>query len=421
MGARCVKNAKLDGRDKNRLEQVELDEFEVPTKNRVAEYDPDKLAKNWNDDNKRDLEKKKLTARLLATWKQGILGIAVMILSTYVVVYYIVNVLVIQTWCARDCPTQYTVTTPYQDLMMQQAMLAVGNQSVLNQNEAVCYNHSLQQRRGERYQTYGCTNYEMTFATFAQKEMVFTRILTFLLGFYVSFTINRWWRQITSVPTIDGLCIALGSFIWIDPSKKDDEVFVKEGVTAKEFKHTIARYCLLSWTMVMTTVSLPLTDTLKQPIDFNKKGLINYEEYMALKTKHGGDAWKGKWALPLLWAGSMLCEASVKTKDTNLVKIKELKEIMSAIHRFQQRLSDVLHYDENQVPDIMVQAIRLGMWFWIIMGVFASQGMINKEFNVPLPIALIMNFPLLSIVKYVLLISWLKTAMYLQNPFGYDE
>ena len=419
MASRFVKTAKLDGRQKVRKQRAELDEFEVPSENKVAEYDHELLAKYWNDENRRYLEKTSLFKSLLRNWKHGIIGTLIAILSTYGIAYYVVNILIIQIACARDYPSQYTITTPYQEMMLQ-AALAGSNQTLLN-DLAGNDTQNWRQQKAQEFSRYGCTNYEMTFLALQVKEAGFTKILTFLLGFYVSFTINRWWRQITSVPSVDGLCIALGAFIWVDPSKKEDEVFVKEDVTVKEFKHTIARYCLLSWTMVMSSVGQPLAEKFKQPIDFNEKGLITYEEYMAIKTKHGGDAWKSKWALPLLWAGSMVCEASEKTKDANLVKIKELKEIMKAIHGFQQRLSDVLHYDENQVPDIMVQAIRLAMWFWVTMGVFASQGMVNKEFNVPIPLALLMNFPLLGVVRYVLVMSWLKTALYLQNPFGYDE
>ena len=117
----------------------------------------------------------------------------------------------------------------------------------------------------------------------------------------------------------------------------------------------------------------------------------------------------------------MICEATEKTKDGMDVKIKELKEIMKAINAFQMGLNEVVHYDANRAPDIIDQAIRVAMWFWIFMGVFSSQGMVNKEFNVPIYGALFMNFPILHIVKYVLLFSWMKTALYLQNPFGNDE
>lgn len=419
MGACCAKNIGKDSPKKKSFipkEKVEHDEFEVPPENKVAEYDPKELAQNWNRERTREFEKKNLLKRLLATWKHGILGTALRIFGTYGVLYYIINIAIIQFACARDYPMEFTMMTPYQEKMLN-AMTNQGNNATFATNNAT----NITERAYQRYKKYGCMNYEATFASFAQKEMAFTRILTFLLGFYVSFTINRWWRQITSIPSIDGLCIALGSFIWVDPSKKEDEVCIKEGCTIKEFKHTITRYCLLSWTMVMSTVDQPSADEFKNPIDFNQKGLLTYEEYIRLKTNKGGDTWKSKWALPLIWAGSMLCEASQKTKDANFVRIKEIKEIMGTIQNFQDRLSDVLRYDENQVPDMIVQAIRLATYFWIFMGIFASQGLVNKEHNVPLGVALLMNFPLFEIVKFVLVMSWLKTAMYLQNPFGGDE
>ena len=422
MGSKCSKGSDLPTTDPAFLKKadVPLDEFEVLPENKIAEYDPEELSKHWNTEKENASKSQNLFKALFTNWKKGVWATSIRVICVYIISYYIVNYLVIQWWCARDYPTQYREQTPYQEMMLK-AMTNQGNTQVLANLSAASGNLTRRQQLAEKFKRHGCTNYEATFATFAAQEAAFTRLLTFLLGFYVSFTINRWWKQITSVPTVDGLCVALGAFIWVDPSKTEDEIYVKEGVTVKQFKHTIARYFLLSWTMVMSTVGKPLEDKLKHPLDFNKKGLITYEEYVSLKTKHGGDTWKGKWSLPLLWAGSMICEAAQATKDNDHVKIKELKEIMNAVNRFQASLSDVLHYEANRSPDLIDQTIRLAVWFWVAMGIFSSQGMVNKEFNIGIVGALFMNFPLLHIIKYFLIISWLKTAAYLENPFGNDE
>ena len=432
MGSKCSKGEELptDAPRPSAFSRadVALDEFEVLPESKIANYDHEELSRFWNEENKNDIERRNFFKKLASTWKKGIWGASCWVICFYVIAYYVINVLVIQIACARDYPLQYTMQTPFQELMLN-ATLNQNNATLLKglsakaenmKNTNLTWRERLNTTK-ESVKTHGCRNYEQTFAAFAMKEAQFTRLFTFLLGFYVSFTINRWWKQITSVPCMDNLCVSLAAFVWVNPSMKEDEVYVKEGVNVKQFKHTIARYLLLSWSMVMSRVGKPLEDKLKQPLDFNEKGLITFEEYASLKTKHGGDAWKGKWSLPLLWASSMICEATEKTKDGMDVKIKELKEIMKAINAFQMGLNEVVHYDANRAPDIIDQAIRVAMWFWIFMGVFSSQGMVNKEFNVPIYGALFMNFPILHIVKYVLLFSWMKTALYLQNPFGNDE
>ena len=82
---------------------------------------------------------------------------------------------------------------------------------------------------------------------------------------------------------------------------------------------------------------------------------------------------------------------------------------------------DMLYYSEHPTPDLIHQAIRAAVGFWMLMGIFSSQGLITKEDGVPLEIALIMNFPLFQVIKYILILSWVKTAFILQNPFGFDK
>ena len=41
----------FDGREKVQLERVERDEFSLPSQDRVADYDAEKLASFWNKEN----------------------------------------------------------------------------------------------------------------------------------------------------------------------------------------------------------------------------------------------------------------------------------------------------------------------------------------------------------------------------------
>eukprot|EP00091_Calanus_sinicus_P007253 TRINITY_DN18216_c0_g1_i1.p1 TRINITY_DN18216_c0_g1~~TRINITY_DN18216_c0_g1_i1.p1 ORF type:complete len:115 (-),score=1.90 TRINITY_DN18216_c0_g1_i1:60-404(-) len=67
-----------------------------------------------------------------------------------------------------------------------------------------------------------------------------TKIITFLLGFYVTTIARRWWDQVSKLPDADNICLILGGLVWTD-SKHE---------AALQFKKTIIRYALLSWTYV---------------------------------------------------------------------------------------------------------------------------------------------------------------------------
>ena len=159
-----------------------------------------------------------------------------------------------------------------------------------------------------------------------------------------------------------------------------------------------------------------------KPKDFNRALLLSSDEYKVLRTKYDGDGWKTKWSVPLLWANTMISKASTEPKDPSSIKFKQTREILRELKEFQRRLRDLSDFNAYHVPDLVIKGITLGIWFWFSMGIFASEGLlISLSHKVSLFSALILNFPLLHCVQYIMLFGWLQTATYLQNPFGKDE
>ena len=56
-----------------------------------------------------------------------------------------------------------------------------------------------------------CQEFQVMVDTWRREDRDFTKILTFLIGFYVSFTARSWLKQIESLPKLDGLSLVLGS------------------------------------------------------------------------------------------------------------------------------------------------------------------------------------------------------------------
>ena len=362
------------------------DEFKVPEGNKVAEYDSEELTRFWLEEKKNVLERKNVIKQIFAMWSTGIWRESRIPIYLYLIAYYIVNISIIQTGC---------------------------HENYISSNNTTSYFESVK--------IYGCLYYKEIIEKLDDKQHEFTKLITFLLGFYVSFTLGRWWKKITCIPEIEEFCLTLNSFIWVDPDKNESEIYVKEGVTVKQFKYTLTRYLLLSWSMVLSTIRGPLETKLRNPIDFNKKGLLTPDEYIALNANDSKETWKMKWTTSISWAVSMLSEAIEKTKDNKRVKIKEHKEIIGSIRRFEKMLRDILYFEENPTPDLTRQAIQAAIVFWMVFGVFSSQELINQESNVSLGIAMIMDFPLRQIIVYVLILGWLKTAFIFQNPFGFER
>ena len=99
-----------------------------------------------------------------------------------------------------------------------------------------------------------------------------TKYLTFVLGFYVSQMIKRWWDQVKLLPEIDPITNVLAAFVQRD----FDEVEVEGAAAALEFRKKIARYCLLSWTLCMSSISKPLNQKLR---NLRKKLLYSFWKF----------------------------------------------------------------------------------------------------------------------------------------------
>ena len=404
------------------------DEFDLPDSQKVAKYDGPDLAANYNSKTKPDSRKRRklnVFRRFYESWLQGIWGYTYRFIGIYIVIYYVINIVFIQWYCARDYAAQHTQANTAQQLMIDankgcndrpadfdnRSQALTANMNKLKWNDSICL------------------DYDLHFMSLAAQEPLFTRLLTFLIGFYVSFTIKQWWSQVTSIPRIDNICLKMEGFMSCANEKNEGDVFLKEGLTVTELKKTVARYCLLSWAMCMSMVSAPLRKKLDNPKNFNFKHLLTYDEYQELATSKSskgsngqeGDVWKKKWTIPLLWANSMLNDAHSKAAVTKDFIFKDFKEVIKEIGFFQDELHRVHEMNINNVPDLLTQALLIGLNFWYILGMFSSQGLINKEHNIHFVLALFMNFPLLQIMKYMVMMGWVRAAFSMQQPFGYDE
>ena len=124
-------------------------------------------------------------------------------------------------------------------------------------------------------------------ADMKENENVATRYLTFILGFYVGQMIKRWWDQVKSLPDIDTITNCMAGFIQLEfeDKEKDKEKNAKAKQAAMDLRKKIARYCLLSWTMCLASISPPLGAKFKDGDQYLHKELITESELKAIKVK----------------------------------------------------------------------------------------------------------------------------------------
>ena len=264
---------------------------------------------------------------------------------------------------------------------------------------------------------------EMVIKEVGHAERGFTTLLTFFLGFYVSMMLLRWWKQVSGVPTIVEVCQKLHGIVGVD---SDDRHSSKK--QEQEFKKRIARYCLLSWTMCLSGISVPLKQRFCSEREYIEKGLLTIEEYNRLvlssPIKATVDGWTDKWFIPLNWAALSLNIASHTNSIPNDNKSKIVPTdsgyLVSILATFQAKLVKLTNYFEIRLPAIQTQVITISVWFFLIIGLIAEQGT-TSNCSHGFAISLFLDFPFFQLMKYLLIFGWLRVASYVQLPFGSHE
>ena len=90
-----------------------------------------------------------------------------------------------------------------------------------------------------------------------------------------------------------------------------------------------------------------------------------------VKLKAGKDVcWKDQWWIPLTWAISLINANHGKSQGC---EVKDQKDFISQINRFQLKLHNLVTYQNNPLPLIYGQALMIAIFSWILLGAFAKQ------------------------------------------------
>ena len=98
--------------------------------------------------------------------------------------------------------------------------------------------------------------------------------ITFLLGFYVSLVVKRWWEQFAKLPWPDTIAIYLKGLLEGAPGV--------ERVRARMIRRTIIRYILLAYILCIRRNSSRLSKRFPNMVTLVKTGIIRKDEAMRI-------------------------------------------------------------------------------------------------------------------------------------------
>uniref|UniRef100_A0A3P8ZYA5 Bestrophin homolog n=1 Tax=Esox lucius TaxID=8010 RepID=A0A3P8ZYA5_ESOLU len=225
--------------------------------------------------------------------------------------------------------------------------------------------------------------------------------MSFVLGFYVTLVVNRWWSQYTRIPLPDRLmCVLSGGLQGVDER-------------GRLLRRTMMRYASLSAILILRSVSTAVFKRFPTMDHVVEAGFMTREErkkFESLQSPYN------KYWMPCVWftnlAALARCEGRIKDDST-------LKLVLEELNLFRGNCSMLFHYDMISVPLVYTQVVTLAVYSFFFVCLIGrqfldpSQGYQGHDLDLYIPI-----FTLLQFFFYA---GWLKVAEQLINPFGEDD
>ncbi|XP_049865230.1 bestrophin-4 isoform X2 [Pectinophora gossypiella] len=233
--------------------------------------------------------------------------------------------------------------------------------------------------------------------------------LSFVLGFYVTVVMNRWWSQYTSIPWPDSIAVFISATI-----HGQDE-------RGRLLRRTIVRYVCLCLTMVLSMISPRVKKRFPTLDNFVEAGLLLDNEKSILENLNDKFPKPSKHWLPIVWAASIVTRAR---KEGRIRDDFAVKTIIDELNKFRGQAGLLLSYDTISVPLVYTQVVTIAVYSYFITSALGSQWVDNK-LNTSTTSAYISNidlyFPIFSTLEFFFYMGWLKVAESLINPFGEDD
>ncbi|GAB0097843.1 Bestrophin homolog [Sergentomyia squamirostris] len=229
--------------------------------------------------------------------------------------------------------------------------------------------------------------------------------LSFVLGFYVTIVMSRWWHQYSSIPWPDAAAVAVSSNL-----QGQDE-------RGRVMRRTVMRYVCLCLTMVLTMISPRVKKrfpTLEHLVD---AGLLEENESKIMANFNSRFPRHSKHWMPIVWAASIVTRAHREGRIPNSFAVRV---ILDELNRFRGLCTVLLNYDNISVPLVYTQVVTLAVYTYFISSVFASQWYEDKKV-VDYHHKIQIYFPLFTTLQFFFYMGWLKVAESLINPFGEDD
>ncbi|XP_055048104.2 bestrophin-4 isoform X1 [Misgurnus anguillicaudatus] len=225
--------------------------------------------------------------------------------------------------------------------------------------------------------------------------------VSFVLGFYVTLVVSRWWGQYESVPWPDRLAALVSAHV-----RGTDE-------GARLIRRSLVRYANLSGVLIYRSISTAVYKRFPTMDHLVQAGLMTPEElrqFEDLPSPHN------KFWVPCMWFVSLAMRARSEGRINNDVA---MTAILNELNTLRSQCMRLYGYDWISLPLVYTQVVTVAVYSFFLTCLIGrqfldpAQGYPGHNLDIYLPV-----FTLLQFFFYV---GWLKVAEQLINPFGEDD
>ncbi|KAI5100284.1 bestrophin-1 isoform X1, partial [Silurus meridionalis] len=225
--------------------------------------------------------------------------------------------------------------------------------------------------------------------------------VSFVLGFYVTLVVSRWWGQFESIPWPDRLAMLIGGHV-----RGADE-------GARLIRRSLVRYANLSGILIYRSISTAAYKRFPTMQHLVQGGLMTVEELRQLDELPSPH---NKFWVPCMWFVNLALRARTEGRINNDVA---LSAILNELNTLRSQCMKLYSYDWISLPLVYTQVVTVAVYSFFLTCLIGrqfldpAQGYQGHNLDFYLPV-----FTLLQFFFYV---GWLKVAEQLINPFGEDD
>ncbi|XP_074131590.1 bestrophin-1 [Sminthopsis crassicaudata] len=225
--------------------------------------------------------------------------------------------------------------------------------------------------------------------------------VSFVLGFYVTLVVSRWWSQYQSIPWPDRLMNLVSANV------------EGEGEQGRLLRRTLMRYAHLCTVLILRSVSTAVYKRFPSTQHLVQAGLMTPEEHKQFESLNSPH---NKFWVPYVWFSNLAAKARREGQIRDSVV---LQGILNELNTLRSQCGALYGYDWISVPLVYTQVVTVAVYSFFLACLIGRQ-FLDPAKSYP-GHELDLFVPVFTLLQFFFYAGWLKVAEQLINPFGEDD